>query len=81
MVDVEGPLEVVGFTGIIARYEPHVHIALQDPRGRFYGGHLEEGCAVLTLSEISIHRTPDLRLTRALRDGSAVKLLDQEREP
>lgn len=76
---IDGPLEVVHFSGIIADYEPHVHISLMDPAGKYYGGHLEEGCSILTLAEISILRTPDLRLTRRLRDGSKSSLLDDRR--
>jgi predicted DNA-binding protein with PD1-like motif len=77
--DLEGPLEIIGLSGIIAGHAPHVHIALQDAAGGFHGGHLEEGCAILTLSEISILRTPDLRLTRAVRGSHPIPLLDQER--
>jgi uncharacterized protein len=79
-LDLGGPLEIIGFSGIIAGYEPHVHIGLMDERGQCYGGHLEEGCEILTLSEISILRTPDIRLARRLRDGNAIKLLDWEDE-
>ena len=42
-IDLEGPLEVVQFGGIIANYEPHIHISLWDRDHRFHGGHLEEG--------------------------------------
>ena len=77
-IDLDGPLEVVGFSGIIAGFDPHVHISLMDKDKNFYGGHLEEGCSILTLSEISILRLPDLKLTRTLRDGSKIPLLDQE---
>lgn len=77
-LDLEGPLEVVGFSGIIAGFEPHVHISLMDKNQKFYGGHLEEGCSILTLSEISILRLPDLKLARKLRDGSKISLLDRE---
>lgn len=80
-LDLPGPLEVVGFSGIIAGYEPHVHISLMDASGKFYGGHLEEGCSILTLSEISILRAPDIRIVRKLRDGNAIKLLDWEPQP
>jgi predicted DNA-binding protein with PD1-like motif len=62
--DLDGPLEVVQFGGIIADYEPHVHISLWDKERRYWGGHLEDGCQVLTLSEISIRVLPELRLTR-----------------
>ncbi len=77
-IDLEGPVEIVGFSGIIADYEPHIHIGLMEADGTCYGGHLEEGCSILTLSEISILRTPDLKLTRRIRDGSPFKLLDSE---
>lgn len=77
-VDLSGPIEIVGFRGIIADYEPHVHISLMLPDGAFYGGHLEEGCAILTLSEISILRLPDLKLTRRPRNGSCIPLLDRQ---
>ena len=77
-LDLEGPLEVVQFGGIIANYQPHIHISLWDRELRYHGGHLHEGCAVLTLSEISIRRCPELRLTRRQRDESGVWLLDRE---
>jgi predicted DNA-binding protein with PD1-like motif len=76
--DLDGPLEIVQFGGVIADYQPHIHIGLWDTAGRYYGGHLEEGCAVLTLSEISVKRTPALRLTRRDLDGSGIALLDTE---
>ena len=78
MIDLDGPLEVVQFGGIIAGYQPHIHISVWDKDRRYHGGHLEEGCSVLTLAEISIHRTPGLRLTRRSLDSSGVQLLDAE---
>ena len=77
-LQLPGPLEVVGYGGIIADYQPHLHINLMDAAGKYYGGHVEEGCSVLTLQEISILRVPDLRLTRRIRDGSPFPLLDAE---
>ncbi len=73
-----GPLEVVDFQGIIANYEPHVHMSLMTADGKYWGGHLEEDCEVLTLIETSILRVPDLKLTRRNRDGSKASLLDNE---
>jgi uncharacterized protein len=75
---LEGPLEVVGFRGIIAGYEPHIHISLMDKDGKFYGGHLEDESKILTLAEISILRLPDLKLTRRPRNGDTINLLDLE---
>ncbi len=77
-IDLEGPLEIVQFGGIIANYQPHIHISLWDRERRFYGGHLEEGCEVLALSEIALHRLPSLRLTRRTLDASGLYLLTLE---
>ncbi len=77
-IDLDGPLEVVHFGGIIASHEPHVHIALWDRDKRFHGAHLEDGCEILTLAEISIQRLPTLRLARRALDSSGVMLLTGE---
>ncbi len=77
-IELEGPLEVVQFGGIIANYEPHVHISLWDANKHYQGGHLEEGCAVLALAEISIKRLPSLRLARRAIDDSGIKQLVAE---
>ena len=77
-IDLEGPLEVVQYGGIIANYQPHIHISLWDRQKRYHGGHLEEGCEVLALSEISIRRCAELRLTRRQRDESGIWLLDKQ---
>ncbi len=71
-IDLEGPLEVVQFGGVIADYQPHIHISLWDQHKQYHGGHLEEGCSILALSEISIHRLPELRMTRKPRDESGI---------
>lgn len=76
--DLEGPLEVVQFGGVIAAHEPHVHISFWDVEKRFWGGHLEDGCEVLALSEIAIQRLPTLRLTRRPMDDTGIMLLTEE---
>ena len=77
-IELPGPLEVVQFGGIIANYQPHIHISLWDRDKRFHGGHLEEGCEILALSEISIHRLSELRLARHASDASGIMLLGRE---
>lgn len=82
-LDIEGPLEVTNFNGIIANYEPHVHITMSDPHMKFYGGHLEPGCSILTLSEFSIQRIHDVRLFRHLmpeRSPYPYRMLDQQKD-
>src|SRR3954454_7136341 len=53
---VTGPSEILSGGGIIADGEPHVHIALSNPEKGAYGGHLEKGCRVLYLAEVTIFR-------------------------
>lgn len=74
-LNLPGPLEVVQFGGIIANYQPHIHISLWDENRDYFGGHLHEGCEILALSEISIHRLPGLRLTRKATDDSGIQHL------
>jgi predicted DNA-binding protein with PD1-like motif len=50
---VKGPFEILNGGGIIANGEPHIHITLSSPQGAF-GGHLEKGCRVLYLGEITL---------------------------
>lgn len=81
-LNIPGPLEVTNFNGIIADYEPHIHITMMDPKRHFYGGHLEDGCEVLTLSEFSILRVPDLNLARrSIPELSIYHLLDHANQP
>lgn len=80
-LDLEGPLEVTNYNGVISNYEPHVHITMSNPDMKFYGGHLEPGCTVLTLAEFSILRIPDLRLYRHAmpeRSPYGYRMLDQQ---
>ena len=77
-LQLEGPLEVVQFGGIIASYQPHIHISLWDKNRQYYGGHVHEGCAVLALSEISIHKLSGLRLKRAATDDTGIQHLVRE---
>ena len=50
---VKGPFEILNAGGIIANGEPHIHITLASPQGAF-GGHLEKGCRILYLGEVTI---------------------------
>jgi len=50
---VKGPFEILNAGGIIADGEPHIHITLSSPKGAF-GGHLEKGCRILYLGEVTL---------------------------
>jgi uncharacterized protein len=83
-LDVDGPLEVTNFNGLIANYEPHIHITFATPKMQFYGGHLENGCQILTQSEFSVLRLPDVRLHRQIdpvRSAVPYRMLDWQDRP
>jgi len=61
---VKGPFEILGAGGVIAGGEPHLHITLSSPEKGAFGGHLEKGCRVLYLGEITILRYDGPQLTR-----------------
>jgi len=61
---IEGPLEIVALSGTLSPQGPHLHIALADSTGRVLGGHLLDGCIVLTTAEIVLAVMPDVRFSR-----------------
>ncbi len=72
---LEKPLELVSVSGIIASKEPHLHAVVSCKDAEVYGGHLEKGCEVAYLAEISILKTNFLPMKRRLDEGRKVKLL------
>jgi predicted DNA-binding protein with PD1-like motif len=75
-LEVAGPLEIAQLGGIIGGGVPHLHMTLFDADQRGWGGHLERGCSVLTLCELSIRRLNEVKLARRPHDQSGVKTLD-----
>jgi predicted DNA-binding protein with PD1-like motif len=75
-IKLEGPLEIAQIGGIIGGGQPHLHLTLLDKDHKTWGGHLEPGCEVLTLCEMSIQRVDGTRMTHRDLDGSGVKVLD-----
>lgn len=66
---VKGPFEILNAGGIIADGEPHLHITLSSPGKGAFGGHLEKGCKVLYLAEITIAKYAGPPLKRALNEN------------
>ena len=60
---VKGPFEILNAGGIIADGEPHIHITLSS-NGAAFGGHLEKGCKVLYLAEVTIVKYSGAPLVR-----------------
>lgn len=62
-ITIEKPIELASSQGIIIDGEPHLHLTISEP-DRMYAGHMENGCEVQYLAEISIMEIKDLNLTR-----------------
>ena len=77
-LDLPGPLEVSNYNGIIANYQPHVHITMMNEAGKVYGGHLEEGSEVLTLAEFTIQRAEGIRLDRQKPERGLFQMLTKQ---
>lgn len=60
--DEEGPFDILAVTGLVVNGKVHAHISFSDPQ-RAMGGHLEEGCRVLTFAVIVLLDMPDTDLT------------------
>jgi predicted DNA-binding protein with PD1-like motif len=61
---VKGPYEILNAGGIIAGGEPHIHISIAREGGAAVGGHLEKGCRILYLGELTIVKYAAPPLTR-----------------
>ena len=74
-ITIEGPIEMSALQGVIVDGEPHLHITCCD-REHAFGGHLENGCEVQYLAEISVMELLDANLTRRL-DAFGISYIDQ----
>jgi predicted DNA-binding protein with PD1-like motif len=74
---VKGPFEILNAGGLIADGEPHIHIALSSPEKGAFGGHLEKGCRVLYLAELTILKYSGPPLTRK-NNENGISILQQK---
>jgi predicted DNA-binding protein with PD1-like motif len=57
----EGAYDILTLTGAIIDGRVHAHVTFSDPE-KAMGGHLEEGCEVLTFAIVAIVETPGVDL-------------------
>lgn len=57
----EGPFDILSVTGLILDGRVHAHVTFSDT-DRAMGGHLEEGCRVLTFAMVVLAETPDIEI-------------------
>ena len=66
---VQGNFEILGGSGVIADGVPHIHITLSSPQKGAFGGHLENGCRILYLGELTLVKYAGPSLTRKLNQN------------
>ena len=74
---VKGPYEILNAGGMIADGEPHIHIALAGPGKSAFGGHLEKGCKILYLGEVTIIKYAGPPLTRK-ENANGISILQEK---
>ena len=63
---IEEPLEIGSISGLIADYEPHLHITVGCRDERAWNGHLENDSVVLYLAEVCILKMNNHGMKREL---------------
>ena len=61
-VQGEGPFDILTVTGLVVNGEVHAHVAFSNPE-QAMGGHIEEGCRVLTFAVIVMAEALDVEFT------------------
>lgn len=74
---VKGPYEILNAGGIIASGQPHIHMTIASGGKAAVGGHLENGCKVLYLAELTIFKYAAAPLMRK-PNANGVMLLDSK---
>jgi uncharacterized protein len=64
----DGPFDILTVTGLVVNGEVHAHIAFNNTELAM-GGHLEEGCRVLTFAVVVMAEAADVDLTGWDRPG------------
>lgn len=63
MYETDGPMEVAGIGGLVLNGVPHLHCAFAN-HGRAWVGHIEPGCEVLYIGEITLIELLDVDVSR-----------------
>ena len=74
---IEGALELLSVSGVIADAEPHLHGLVSQGESPAQGGHIEPGCVVAYLAEIAIMKFNDLPMRRRLDPERHIRLLEK----
>lgn len=73
---VDCACEIGAMQGLVLDGDVHVHVSFSDCEGNTYNGHLEPGCEVLYLLEVSMVELPGLALKR-YADAYGINYIDR----
>lgn len=76
---IEEPIELGAMQGLILNGEPHFHFTCSAPEGRNYTGHVEEGCEVQYLVELSFMELKGIDVERRLDEYGICYIVEKER--
>ncbi|MFZ0565696.1 MAG: PPC domain-containing DNA-binding protein [Chlamydiales bacterium] len=71
----EEDLEIVSCTGTLCKTGMHIHMAISNPQGETFGGHVLDGCMVRTTAEIVIGGLSDYIFSREMDKETGYKEL------
>ncbi|KKP87493.1 MAG: hypothetical protein UR90_C0003G0010 [Parcubacteria group bacterium GW2011_GWC1_35_8] len=74
----KGPFEIVAGTGTISQDGCHIHISVSDKEGKVIGGHLKDGCKIITTAEIVLGVFDDVSYKRVYDKDTGFKELTSE---
>ena len=77
MTTVKEPMELSNLAGIIADGQPHLHVLLSSKAKGAFGGHLENGCSVLSHAEVTVVKFSGVPLARK-RAGEDAAVLQKK---
>ena len=75
--ETDGPIEVGGIGGLILNGQPHLHCTFAD-HARAWAGHLEEGCLVQYVGEITMIELLDVDVERAANEYGVRLIADRQ---
>lgn len=78
ILETDGPIEVGGIGGLILNGVPHLHCSFADHH-RAWSGHLEEGCRIQYVGEITLIELLDVELDR-VADQFGVRTIHSRKE-
>ncbi|MPM76898.1 hypothetical protein SDC9_123897 [bioreactor metagenome] len=74
-VTVDNAFELNSMQGLVLNGTPHFHMVCSAPGNELYSGHVEPGCEVQYLMEISLVEVKDMNLTRR-KDEFGIDYID-----